>query len=278
MVTVQLHVQHDVVDPEAIDVWVDCFVGDAPVRFRLDTGAWRCRVATSDATRDLPSSGVDKGVGASGTGLGEDLVAIPLLRIGDLDIVDVAATRTPGDADVSPLLGMSALGRFRCLFRFSTGHMELAHTDPIGTDNWFELSVHAAGQPTVAVCFDDVEVVACWDTGAGLTAVDTEFARAHSNLFEPVRDAIGVDASGVHMPTHIARMKACTIGGIPFAPGACAFVDLGPLNAALQQRALEEQRVIQPMSFILGMPVISQTDSTFDFPAGRWTLAQLRPG
>ena len=92
--------------------------------------------------------------------------------------------------------------------------------------------------------------MACWDTGAGLTAVDAEFARIHPHLFEPVRTALGVDASGVEMPTQIARMTSCRVGGIVFAPSACAFVDFGPLNAVLEQQALDENRVIQPMSFV----------------------------
>jgi hypothetical protein len=133
---VRLHLQRDAVDTETIDVWVDCFVADEAVRFRLDTGAPVCRVDSSEATRELPSS-------------------------------------------------------------------------------------------------------------------------------------------GIQMSTHIARMKACRIGGIEFAPSACAIVDLGPLNIALQQRAAEEQRMIQPVSFIAGMPVISQADWTFDFPAARWTVNQL---
>jgi hypothetical protein len=172
---------------------------------------------------------------------------------------------------------MSALGRFRCDFRFGTGQMELSATDPSGTEAWFDLTMHAGGQPTVPVRFDDVAVVACWDTGAGLTAVDAEFARIHRHLFEPVRAAIGVDSSGVQMPTQLARMTSCRVGGIAFAPSACALVDFGPLNAVLAQRALDENRVIQPMSVVLGMPAISQADWTFDFPARRWTLEQLHP-
>jgi hypothetical protein len=155
--------------------------------------------------------------------------------------------------------------------------MELSAANPSRTEGWFDLTTHPGEQPTIPVCFDDVEVLAYWDTGAGLTAVDAEFARVHPHLFEPVRAAIGVDSSGVQMSTQIARMTSCRVGGIEFAPSACAFVDFGPLNAVREQRALDENRVDQPVSFVLGMPAISQADWTFDFPARRWTLRQLQP-
>ena len=272
MAVVALQVEHDPVDPEAIDVWVNGWVGANPCRFRLDTGAGTCRVPTTNATRDLPTTGIDPGVAASGIGLGEDMIEIPVLRIGDLDIADVASTRTPPGADVVPLLGMSALGRFRCEFHFTAGDMELADSPANGTDTWFELNMHASGQPTMPVRFGDLEVVGCWDTGAGLTVVDTHFARTHPDLFEPIRAAVGIDASGVQMPTQIALMRDCSIGDVAFPANACAVVDLSALNAHLRQRANAEGRDSQPMSFIIGMPHINQADWMFDFPAGRWTL------
>jgi hypothetical protein len=122
------------------------------------------------------------------------------------------------------------------------------------------------------VRFGDLEVVGCWDTGAGLTVVDTQFARTHPDLFEPIRAAVGIDASGVQMSTQIALMRDCSIGDVAFLANACAVVDLTALNAHLRQRAHAEGRDSQPMSFIIGMPHINQADWTFGFPAGRWTL------
>jgi predicted aspartyl protease len=119
MGTVRLALVNDPIDPEAIDVWVDGFVGDAPVKFRLDSGAARCTVPLLDRTKMLTITGVDSAVGLSGTGLGDDEVVVPRLRLGDLVIDDVAATRLRAGSPLSPLLGMTALGRFLCDFRFS---------------------------------------------------------------------------------------------------------------------------------------------------------------
>lgn len=275
---IDLDVQADVDDPDAMEVWVDGLVGAETVRFRLDTGARRCRVCSSAGTEQIPAIGIDRGVGASGVGLGEDEheIELPTLQIGDVTLTNVAATRTPQDATVQPLLGMSALGRFRCEFRFSTRQLHLTTTDASSTEGWAELGLLTTGQPAVPVDFGDVEVMACWDTGASLTAVDAEFALTHPHLFSHVGFSVGSDASGFEMPTQLARMASCRVGDVAFEPSMCAIVDLAPLNAFLSQQAIDERRTIDPFVFILGTPAMLQADWAFDFPARRWTLN--RPG
>ncbi len=275
MNAIDLIVSPEATDPDAIDVWIDCSIGRDVIRFRLDTGAARCRLVDSETARVLPSTGLDGGFGASGVGLdeNEDEVTIPLMRIGDVEVADVAATRTGPRIDVSPLLGMSALTSLRCEFRFGVEQLVVSG-DVVDGENglWFELAMHPAGQPIVPVRFGAVEVRACWDTGASLTAVDAGFARSHPGLVEPIRESVGFDASGVEMATSLARMEAFEVEGVAFLGSACAVVDLGPLNAALRQHAEERGDDFEPMSVILGMPAIGQADWAFDFPQRRWTF------
>lgn len=276
MTAADLLLQPDPDDTEGIDVLVDGFVGDDAVRFRLDTGAGRCRVVDSESVRSLPTAGSDAGFGASGTWTpGEDEIVIDRLRIDGAEIHDVVATRTPPGADAFPLLGMSALGRWACGFEFSARRLVLATSgdESIESIGWQPLVTHPFGQPTVPLSFDEVDVTAIWDTGASLTAVDQTFADEHPSLLEPQRESTGFDASGVEMVITIARMSEITVAGRRFEPSACAIVDLGPLNDAFDRRASSEGMSHEPMSVILGMPAIARADWWFDFPARRWALA-----
>ncbi len=262
MATVRLRVANDPIDVEAIEVWVDGAIGDALVRFRLDTGAARCTVPMLPTTQALPVVGVDPAVGLSGTGLGDDEVVVPRLRMGDLVIDDVAATRLAAGSSPSPLLGMTALGRFRCDFRFGEQQLELDGRTARDEGDWFDLSSLVGAQPMVPVEFESFVASACWDTGAGLSAVDVGVARAHPHLFEPIRSARGVDSAGVEVPSELCRMAACRVGGIELYPSVCAVVDFGPLNAVIER----------PITFVLGMPAIVQADWTLDFPRHRWRV------
>ena len=274
MSIVRLELHNDPVDPEAIDVWVDGHLGDEPCRFRLDTGAGTCRVPTTDATRSLLSRGASHGVAASGVGLSEDEIVLPLLRLGDHHLLNVEATRTPSDIDAVPLLGMSALMRHRCRFRFAAGELELTESAASESHRWLDLDLHTAGQPTMVVRFGDLAVNGCWDTGAGLTAVDTGFAHAHPELFAAVRSSVGVDASGVEISCDIATMAACSIGDVEFPESACALVDLSAVNEHLRLKSIEEGRQHEPMLFIVGMPLIHLATWDFDFPSAKWTLTR----
>jgi hypothetical protein len=217
------------------------------------------------STENLTVTGVDSGVGLSGIQLGDDEVVVPQLRLGDLVIENVAATRSVAGSSLSPLLGMTALGRFRCEFRFTNRQLEFDGRTSLDGD-WLELTTHVGAQPMVPVEFETVVVSACWDTGAGLSAVDANFAHSHPHLFEHVRSTRGIDSSGAEIPSQLCRMAACRVGGITIEPSVCAVIDFGPYNATVDH----------PISFVLGMPAIVQADWTFDFPQRRWRVRQAR--
>jgi Aspartyl protease len=267
MAVVHLVVLNDPEDPEAIDVWVDGLIGDDRVRFKLDSGAADCVVPSMDATSRLPTTGVNQGFGGSGVAMGGDDIVLPQIRLGDVLVENVAATRTPSDVTLPSLIGQSLLARFDCDFRFSERRLGLDDRTDDEVSGWFELARHTGGQPILTVDFEGVSTTAVWDTGAGLTAVDVSFAEAHPHLFEPIRSAVGFDAGGIEIPSQLAHMAPCKIGGVSFDASVCALVDFGPMNDRLEE----------PIHVILGMPVIIQADWRFDAPQRRWSLRRPRP-
>ena len=168
-------------------------------------GAARCTVPVLPSTADLPTHGTDNAIGLSGIGLADQKVLVPTIRLGSVTIGNVEATRLAAGSPLPPLLGMTALGRYVCEFRFRAGELTLVPPDDGESDHdWAPLASHVGGQPVVPVTFDGVAAVACWDTGAGLTAVDADFAREHPGLVTPARAAVGVDSSGVRCPARSA--------------------------------------------------------------------------
>ena len=263
MAVVDLVVVEDPVDPEAVNVFVDGSIGETAIRFMLDTGAGGCTVPLSDSTRDLNVTGRRQGSGASGIAVEADEVIVPQLRLGDFVIEDVAATRSLAESPLSALLGMAALGRYCCEFRFS--NRELEFDGEVARGDWFDLPTHVGAQPIVPVRFESVVESACWDTGAALSVADVRFASEHPHLFEVVRTTRAIDSTGVEMRGQLCRMAACRVGGVSIGCSECALLDLSALNGSLER----------PISFVLGMPAILQADWTFDFPRRRWRVQRF---
>ena len=105
---------------------------------------------------------------------------------------------------------------------------------------------------------------AVWDTGAGLTLVDTAFLRAHAALFEELGSSQGTDATGASMEAQLYTMSAPTIGGVRFPPHIVAGVDLSFVNATIEL----------PMDLILGYTTLRQAHWLFDFPRKRWAITR----
>ena len=74
------------------------------------------------------------------------------------------------------------------------------------------------GHPLLDLRWPDVTGRAVFDTGAGITVVDTSFVRAHPDLFTHAGQTTGTDSAGEHVTTDLYEMAAVTIGGRAFAP------------------------------------------------------------
>ena len=251
-------------DPHSVQVFADGSIGPAPVRFLVDTGARTCLVPLTPATQDLPSLKRSTGTGAANVSPGDDEVVVPEIRVGDLVAHDVAADRADLDAVRHPLLGMNALGQHCCMFRLAAGLIELDACAPPAS-SVHTLDTDSLDTPFVTVTFDDLEIRACWDTGASRSAVDLGWAQRHPDLVVFGAPVTGHDSAGVELHVWEGTLAACSIGGVEFAASPCVVVDLGPLNS----------RFDQPIEVIIGVPIIRAAEWWFDFPNRQWAVQEI---
>jgi hypothetical protein len=105
-----------------------------------------------------------------------------------------------------------------------------------------------------------VEGTALWDTGAGMTVVDRDWAESHPDAVTVLTETSdGTDATGNTVAVVQGWLASCTIGGVTFPDQPGAVVDLSELNAHLAI----------PIHLGLGLPQISQASWYMDFPQGR---------
>ena len=142
--------------------------------------------------------------------------------------------------------------------RLGQATLTIDGSDPVDQER--PLLTSSRGHPYVEVNWSGHSAHAIWDTGAGVTVVDTAFARAHRHLFSQPTTAVGADAHGNSSEAPLVMMAACSIGGRSFAAGVAAIADIAGIQRPGDSR----------FDLIVGYPVISQADWSIDLRNGRW--------
>ncbi len=261
-----LIIQQDEEDIEAAEVFVDVTIGTKQYRFLLDTGAARTCVVLDDYTGAFDSTerSFSSGVFAKST---DDLIMIPSFDLGPISKKDLTVYRVAGNGPgVRNLVGMDVLKDFCLHFLFDENRVLV---DPSGVPeavaDFQELTYGARFHPYVAVQLGTSTAQAVWDTGAGITIVDTNPIDKYPDHFEEVGRSQGTDSTGSSMETSMFIMAETIIGNHKFPPHKVAGVDLSQVNSTLDI----------PMDLILGYSTLSKANWLFDFPGKRWAITKF---
>lgn len=125
------------------------------------------------------------------------------------------------------------------------------------------LYLDEVGHAYLDVVMGSVTASAVWDTGAGITVVDTSLIAQHPELFDEVEPTRGIDGVGQTQQTPTYIMGPVSIAGVSFEAQKIAAVDLTAANA----------RLARPMDLILGYPTLRQATWFMDFPRHQWALS-----
>jgi hypothetical protein len=258
-------IEPDEEDPDAAEVLVDGTIGGRQYRFLLDTGAARTSVALDDYTAGFSSAekSHSSGVFANSS---DDLITVPSIEVGPISKKDFTVVRVKDRGPhVSNLIGMDFLKDSRCHFRFDERRVSVDADDDLSHgDGLQELVLDTKSHPYVAVGCGTSNAMAVWDTGAGITIVDTNFIKRVPAFFREVGESTGRDSTGAEMETPMFIMSTTMIGGAAFAPHKVAGVDLSHVNSTVEI----------PMDLILGFSTLSQANWLFDFPRKRWAISK----
>ncbi len=270
MTTVELVIEADPDEPTCATVMVDATVTGVPCRFIVDTGAGTTALVGDELTRVLPAAGLltSAGLFASTT---EVRATVSELQLGELRALSVAVLVTGQDQEgARNLLGMNVLGGYRCRFQFldTPPTLQLSMTTMPAMTGEETLMIGPHGQPFVVLTWPDGTTArALWDSGAGITVVDTTFHDEHPLLFEAVGTVNPTDSTGTQMSTQTCTVAASSVGALTLAPHIAAILDLAPTTTAGGPCT----------DLILGYPSLSQANWVLDFPAHRWSASITTP-
>jgi len=245
-------------------VYVTVSISGREYELILDTGGASSRIVGDDLTQQFETAPteVDHGRGVfGGSSASTPRVLVPELRCGPITATGLAVelTSEPNEGQAPPpILGLDVLRHHRLDVRLTDGTLTIDGSDPIDRDR--PLLMSSRGHPHVEVNWVGHTARAVWDTGAGVTVVDSAFARAHHHLFSPHATAVATDSHGNSSETPLVTMAACSIGGREFAASVAAIADIAGIQRPGDPR----------FELILGYPVIAQADWSIDLRGGTW--------
>lgn len=239
-----------------------------PVRFghvmgtmRLDTGASTTRIRLAPWNKDLPALAQTESVGASGTATRcEDVeannVALKAAQGNDIGRAKYEVSRC--DAGADDLLGLDFFENARFTLDFDRREMVFSR-EPLATERAKPFRRLGPDRRLVGI---DVRVgkatlVALFDTGAEVSAVDRRFVDTHKNLFTLVtKKGRASEAGGKTFASKIYKIKQLDLGEGRVVRDVHAFAyDFGPLREVLGRQT----------PFLLGFNVVSAFDWEIDF-------------
>ncbi len=262
MTAIPLIIEPDDDDPDCATVMVDGAIAGRSYRFVVDTGAARTYLVDDIFTKSLPRLGQHVSSGVFGPD-SNPVATLPNLAVGAMvrDAIEVVMVEARQDG-ARNLLGMDVLQTHRCKFDFESEQLVVDGEQTHGV--MLPLQMDVGSHPYVEVRWRDVIAHSIWDSGAGITIVNQDFWRQHSDMFTAVSSALGTDATGkqVEVPTYM--MDEVEIGGERFVQHKVAVVDLSATNEGLDQ----------PMDLILGYTTLRQAQWLFDFPRKGWSVTR----
>ncbi len=250
-------------EPEAAEVYVDGTIAGRPYRFLLDTGAATSSVVWDDYTSEFGS--IEKhdssGVFARHS---DDLIIVPSIEIGPVSKHNFMLARMAApNSQRRNLIGMDLLKDFCCHFYFDENRVSVDATKEDSYD-FQELVLDNRFHPYIDVRFGTVKASAVWDTGSGITVVDTNFIKEHPAFFQQAGQSVGTDSSGSTMETPMFLMSAAVMGNQTFPPHRVAGVDFSHVNSTIEI----------PMDLVLGYSTLSKANWLFDFPRRKWAISK----
>lgn len=195
-----------------------------------------------------------------------DLIEVEKFEFGNLKENNHIFSRANNPRIDKNLLGMDILGNRPVFFSYK-GNEIILDVDDVPKIKQFEnIYPDPKGlQPYIPIKCGDHVLNALWDTGAGITIVDTNFIERNQDLFELVGESEGTDSTGEKMTTPNYKIKSLVIGGFSFAPHEVAAVDLFHVSSKSQN----------PISIGLGFSTIKQADWYFDFSKNLWAITKF---
>lgn len=247
---------------------VPCLLGRSSGRCQLDSGAAMSLIEDNEESEGYPAVGQARFSGASGAATTAEVVRVPDVRAGSIDLGAMEMVRVGmgfGVRQEDPaLIGITAFKRLGSLcFDFAARQLR-AGAPSQGPA--YKLYRSAQGHLILPVAIDGERGLGLWDTGASLTVVDPRFIAEHPEGFELLGRTVIRDIANKPMEAGLYRARSVKVGLYDFQDVVVAGVDSSAFFPEVRAKGL--------VPAILGYNLITRANWTMDMKRGLWAASR----
>ena len=260
---VYLSLKPDADEVDAGEIFLSCVFDGNLEKCFLDTGANRTSVSENDFFKKYPSVADKKLQGAFGKPENCHEIVLEHQILGDvIERKNISLLRSPSHMGRASTIGLDTFAGNTLCFNFDEYSLSKSEIE----NSFHQGSIRdRTGLFVLNIFSNDIKTAGVWDTGAGLTSVDTSFISKHPTLFEELKSVEVGNIVGGFAQLKIYSLKALTIGEVHFSNLRVIAFDFEPLRSHFGEG----------VSFIIGYNVITQANWKIDFASGRWNVSKL---
>ncbi len=251
-------------DHDSIKIEIDLRIDGIAKRFQIDTGANTTHIHQDQTNSHYPSEGKSVKNGASGTKMNCDLIRPQEIHMGPLSFQNQQIQRCELPVEEFNNLGIDLLDRKILYFNFQKKELGISEISKESGVAYEPIERLDKGHLKMKIRIGENEIMAIFDTGAQLTAVDTKFVKNHPDLFRSIRkEIVGNDVGGNQLALDIYHVHKIQVGSMEFLNLKVVAFDF---PEGLRQYLGDDT------SFILGTNAITQANWVVDLIQNRWAL------
>jgi hypothetical protein len=238
-------------------IYVPIVFDGLTLRTFLDTGSAATLVANNSQFAAYPKMDSLRFKGAAAVEQSVDKIQLKSIRLDNLTLANPAIGRA-NFPRAETTLGIDVLARQPFSLSVKRKFLVLNPAQPAARAT--TLQVSAQGLLSIAMDVGQI-VFALWDTGAGLTTIDSAFIEANPENFKTTKKFMhGNDGVGKPLLVQVFRAKKIVVGGNSFKDVNVVATDLSVLR----------QNISKDIYAVVGFNLIAKADSYFDAKTRLW--------
>lgn len=227
-------------------------------RFYVDTGSTATKVRTNEFFDKYSSTENRSIVGLGGKPLSLSKIKVQKISMGPYSTTNHEILRYPNSPTFESTAGIDLLQNKAFVFEFSKSRM--IELNKINGNHNFKIG--RKGHILIDTQIGNLNTCGIWDTGAGLTTIDTKLVESNPNIFTLSKELDAGDPTGAEFKMKLYAAKEIKIGNLVLKDVQFLAFDFSIIHEKLND---------PNVNLAIGFNILVHHDWYFDMKSKVWT-------